>query len=142
TSRIAQSVARQGGSTFQASMFSTVNMAWDVALTRDVSVPGEDAAKKLGACPIKWRKRSRRTSPVTFTNVLLAIQLATRQRILSPAIRPTSSAKAVHTPTAAVFGSARASTRTLIAYCVRIEHITAATTAARIAAWAFLRPSA
>ena len=58
TSTMAKNVARQGGSTFHASMFSTVNMACDVALTREVSgainlsapdpVRQKDFAKALG----------------------------------------------------------------------------------------------
>ena len=35
----------QGGSTFHTSMFSTVNTAFDVAVMRLVSVPGERLAK-------------------------------------------------------------------------------------------------
>ena len=45
TKAIAQTVAKQGGNTFHTNMFSTVNNALAVAVTRDVSVPGEDAAK-------------------------------------------------------------------------------------------------
>ena len=44
-SAMAQTVARQGGSTFHTSMFSTVKSALDVAVMRLVSVPGERLAK-------------------------------------------------------------------------------------------------
>src|SRR5262245_64815003 len=40
TRAIDQIVAMQGGSTFHTSRFCTVNMALEVALTRDVSTPG------------------------------------------------------------------------------------------------------
>ena len=45
TKAIAQTVARHGGSTFHTSMFSTVNRALEVAVTRDVRAPGEEEAK-------------------------------------------------------------------------------------------------
>ena len=45
TKAMAQTVAMHGGSTFHTSMFSTVNRALEVAVTREVSVPGEAAAK-------------------------------------------------------------------------------------------------
>ena len=45
TSAIAATVAAQGGSTFQTNMFSAVKMAFDVAVTRLVSVPGRRSAK-------------------------------------------------------------------------------------------------
>ena len=45
TKPMAQIVARQGGSTFHTSMFSTVKSALDVAVMRLVSVPGERLAK-------------------------------------------------------------------------------------------------
>ena len=38
-------VATHGGSTFQTNMFSTVNMAFEVAVMRLVSVPGSRSAK-------------------------------------------------------------------------------------------------
>ena len=38
-------VAMQGGSTFHTSMFSTVNSALEVAVMREVSVPGERRAE-------------------------------------------------------------------------------------------------
>src|SRR5262245_7985897 len=45
TKTIAQMVAMHGGSTFHTSMFSTVNRALEVAVTRAVNAPGEAAAK-------------------------------------------------------------------------------------------------
>ena len=45
TSAIAATVAAHGGSTFQMNMFSAVNTAFDVAVTRLVSVPGRRSAK-------------------------------------------------------------------------------------------------
>src|SRR5262245_32581099 len=45
TSAIDQTVAMQGGRTFHTSMFSTVNNALEVAVTRDVRVPGGEEEK-------------------------------------------------------------------------------------------------
>ena len=45
TSAIAATVAAQGGSTFQTNMFSAVKMAFEVAVTRLVSMPGRRSAK-------------------------------------------------------------------------------------------------
>ncbi len=45
TSAIAATVATQGGSTFQMNMFSAVNTAFEVAVTRLVSMPGSRSAK-------------------------------------------------------------------------------------------------
>ena len=45
TSAIAATVATHGGSTFQTNMFSPVNTAFDVAVTRLVNVPGRRSAK-------------------------------------------------------------------------------------------------
>ena len=45
TSAIAATVAAHGGSTFQTNMFSAVNTAFDVAVTRLVSMPGRRSAK-------------------------------------------------------------------------------------------------
>ena len=45
TSAIAATVAAQGGSTFQTNMFSAVKIAFEVAVTRLVSVPGRRSAK-------------------------------------------------------------------------------------------------
>ena len=42
---IAPAVAMQGGSTFQTNIFSTVNTAFEVAVTRLVSIPGSRLAK-------------------------------------------------------------------------------------------------
>ena len=42
---IAQNVAMHGGRTFQTSRFSTVNMALEVALMREVRTPGWQAVK-------------------------------------------------------------------------------------------------
>ena len=45
TSAIAATVATQGGSTFHTNMFSAVKMAFEVAVTRLISVPGRRSAK-------------------------------------------------------------------------------------------------
>ena len=45
TSAIAATVAAQGGSTFQTNMFSAVKIAFEVAVTRLVSMPGRRSAK-------------------------------------------------------------------------------------------------
>ena len=45
TSAIAPSIEAQAGSTFQMNMLSTVNTAFDVAVTRAVSMPGRRFAK-------------------------------------------------------------------------------------------------
>ena len=45
TKAMAATVAAQGGSTFQMNMFSPVNTAFEVAVTRLVSVPGIRSAK-------------------------------------------------------------------------------------------------
>ena len=45
TSAIAATVATQGGNTFQTNMFSAVKTAFDVAVTRLVSMPGRRSAK-------------------------------------------------------------------------------------------------
>ena len=45
TSAIAATVAAQGGSTFQTNIFSPVNTAFEVAVTRLVRVPGSRSAK-------------------------------------------------------------------------------------------------
>ena len=45
TRAIAANVATHGGNTFQTNMFSPVNTAFDVAVTRLVSVPGKRSAK-------------------------------------------------------------------------------------------------
>ena len=45
TSVMAATVAAQGGNTFQTNMFSAVNMAFEVAVTRLVSMPGSRSAK-------------------------------------------------------------------------------------------------
>ena len=42
---IAPTVAAQGGSTFQMNKFSTAKAAFEVAVTRPVSVPGRRSAK-------------------------------------------------------------------------------------------------
>ena len=44
-SAIAATVAMQGGSTFQTNMFSTVKTAFDVAVMRLVSIPGNRSEK-------------------------------------------------------------------------------------------------
>ena len=44
-SAIAQTVAMQGGNTFQTNMFSTVKTAFDVAVMRLVSIPGSRSEK-------------------------------------------------------------------------------------------------
>ena len=45
TRMIAAMVATHGGSTFQTNMFSAVKTAFDVAVTRLVSMPGSRSAK-------------------------------------------------------------------------------------------------
>ena len=45
TNAIAATVATQGGSTFHMNMFSAVNMAFDVAVTRLVNMPGSRSEK-------------------------------------------------------------------------------------------------
>ena len=45
TSAMAATVAAQGGNTFQTNIFSPVNTAFEVAVTRLVSVPGIRSAK-------------------------------------------------------------------------------------------------
>ena len=45
TKPIAASVAAQGGNTFHIDMFSTVKTAFEVAVTRLVSMPGSRSAK-------------------------------------------------------------------------------------------------
>ena len=45
TSAIAATVAAHGGSTFHMNMFSAVKIAFEVAVTRLVSVPGRRSAK-------------------------------------------------------------------------------------------------
>ena len=45
TKPMAASVAAQGGNTFHIVMFSTVNTAFEVAVTRLVSMPGSRSAK-------------------------------------------------------------------------------------------------
>ena len=45
TNPIAAIVAAQGGNTFHIDMFSTVKTAFDVAVTRLVSMPGMRSAK-------------------------------------------------------------------------------------------------
>src|SRR5687767_5054051 len=94
--KIATTAARHGGSTFHMNIFSIVNAALEVAVIRLVSTAGNRSEKKLGECMVRWRNRSRRTSPVTCTNVKLAIKLATRQKRLSAAINDKSMANAVH----------------------------------------------
>ena len=75
----------------------------------------------------RWRKRSDRRSPVTFTNTPLAIQLASRQNRLSAAINETSKTNAIHTPVLL----ARASIKVLMPYCVVTEQPTMAKTGSR-----------
>src|SRR5580704_6866427 len=48
TNPIAATVAAIGGSTFQTNIFSTVNTAFDVAVTRLAKVPGNRSAKYPG----------------------------------------------------------------------------------------------
>ena len=45
TSAIAATVATHGGNTFHMNMFSAVKTAFDVAVTRLVSMPGRRSAK-------------------------------------------------------------------------------------------------
>ncbi len=53
TSAMAATVATHGGSTFQMNMFSAVNTAFDVAVTRLVSMPGSRSAKNPGEWPMR-----------------------------------------------------------------------------------------
>src|SRR3979490_1940466 len=133
TKTIAVTVAAHGGNTFQTHMFSTVYTAFDVAVIRLVSIPGIRSVKQLGAWPVKWRDRARRTSPLTATKAKLAIQLAIRQSKLSAAIKDTSTMNAPQTPLLDA-PPASASTRNFTAYCVPTEQPTAARTKTTIVA--------
>src|SRR6516164_770614 len=133
TKTIAATVAKHGGRTFQTNMFSAVNTALEVAVTRLVNVPGRRSEKLLGECPIKWWNKSRRRSPVTPTKVWLAIQNATRHKRLSAAMSEPSRKNAVQT--AELAPAVSVSTRNLMPYCVQTEQATAARTAPRMARW-------
>ena len=76
-------------------MFSTVKIAFEVAVMREASVPGCRSEKKVGECPVMCRNRSRRMSPVTPTNVNAPVSAATRQSRLSVAMKATSTASAL-----------------------------------------------
>src|SRR5437588_7155365 len=76
---------------------------------------------------------SRRKSPVTPTNVKLAVQLAIRHRKLSAAIADMRKRNASHTLPARAGPADKPSTRYLTPYWVPTEQATAPTTAARIA---------
>ena len=78
---------------------------------------------------------SRRKSPVTPTNVKLAVQLAIRHRKLSAAINDMSKTNASHTLPARAGPADKPSTRYFTPYCVPTEQATAATTAARMTTW-------
>ena len=72
-------------------------------------------------------------SPVTRTNVKLAMRPATRQNKLSAAMKNNRTQKA--SQGLPLFdGADSASTSLLTPYCVLTEHVTAATTATAIAA--------
>ena len=75
---------------------------------------------------------SRRKSPVTPTNVKLAVQLAIRHRKLSAVISDMSKTNASHTPPARAGPADKPSTRYFTPYCVPTEQATAATTDARM----------
>ena len=75
---------------------------------------------------------SRRRSPVTPTNVKLAVQLAIRHSKLSAAINDMRKMNASHTPPARAGPADRPSTRYFTPYCVPTEQATAATTASKI----------
>src|SRR3977135_2347095 len=77
---------------------------------------------------------SRRKSPVTPTNVKLAVQLAIRQRKLSAVISDMKKMNASHTPPARAGPADRLSTRYLTPYCVPTEQATAAITAVNMTA--------
>ncbi|GJE69840.1 hypothetical protein CHKEEEPN_1371 [Methylorubrum podarium] len=89
--------ATQGGITLNVNMFSTVKIAFEVAVMREASVPGCRSAKNEGAWPVMWRKRSRRMSPVTPTKVKAPTRAATRQSMLSAAMKAISRASADQT---------------------------------------------
>src|SRR5437879_2863938 len=126
--KIAVTVAMHGGKTFQTNMFSTVKTAFEVAVIRLVSMPGSRSEKQLGAWPVRWRKMSRRRSPVTPTNVKLAVQLAIRHKKLSAAISDMRKTNASHTVPARLAPADKPSTRYFTPYCVPTEQATAATT--------------
>src|SRR6202140_2722075 len=75
---------------------------------------------------------SRRKSPVTPTNVKLAVQLATRHRKLSAAINDMRKMNASHTLPARAGPADKPSTRYFTPYCVPTEQATAAITDATI----------
>src|ERR1700741_723635 len=75
---------------------------------------------------------SRRKSPVTPTNVKLAVQLAIRHRKLSAAINDTRKMNASHTLPARAGPADKPSTRYFTPYCVPTEQATAAITDAMI----------
>ena len=75
-------------------MFSTVKIAFEVAVMREARVPGWRSAKNEGECPVMWRNRSRRMSPVTPTKVKEPTRLATRQSMLSAAMKAMRTASA------------------------------------------------
>jgi hypothetical protein len=78
-------------------MFSTVKIAFEVAVMRDARVPGWRSEKKVGECPVMCRNRSRRMSPVTPTKVKAPVSAATRQSMLSAAMKAMSTASALQT---------------------------------------------
>src|SRR5665213_692161 len=82
---------------------------------------------------------SRRRSPVTPTNVKLAVQLAIRHSKLSAVISDMSRMRASQTLAAWDEPAESPSTRFFTPYCVPTEHATAPTTAVRITAWAARR---
>ncbi len=125
--------ARQGGSTFQAKVFSTWKIAFAVAVMRPASVPGWRSAKYAIEWPVRWRNRSRRMSPVTATKQCVDTQPPSRQNRLSAVIRPASRTKAIWSPPTSRAEST--STRFLIAYCDSVAAATAATTESAMTRW-------
>ena len=79
------------------------------------------------------------TTPVTPTNVKLAVQLATRHNMLSAAISDMRMMNASHTPLAWDGPAARQSTMFFTPYWVPTEQATAETTAANMTKCAAIR---
>ncbi len=90
--------ATVGGITLNTNMFSTVKIAFDVAVMRLASVPGWRSEKKVGEWPVMCRNRSRRMSPVTPTKVKAPVSAATRQSMLSVAMKAIRTASALQIP--------------------------------------------
>ncbi len=136
TSAIAATVATQGGSTFQMNMFSAVKTAFEVAVTRLVSMPGSRSAKEARRVAHQVAKQ-------------IAPQIAgdaDEGEIGDPARDPPQqivggdqrAEQAERRPHAAPFARGgpfeSVSTRNLTPYCVPTEQATAPSTAARMTA--------